>query len=447
MRPSSTKGVLPPDPVRTARATRWRPTWTQRRAAVLLVFIVAVSLVAGTPNVALLALPLAVGSALAWNSNAGQPDVELRVEFARMAEQALPSDVAMTVSGLDRAEMAVIGLPSGMLDGRPRTLVLGPQHDAETVGVRLNTAQWGIHEYGAAGLRVASGDGLFATDIERTRVPPMRVLPSAQVLAAAELPARSAGQVGAHRTRRPGDGSELLDVREFRPGDRIRRIDWRVSARRGELHVRHTAIDADAELTICIDSRHDLGPVVADWPERVHGVAESETSSLDIAVTAAVTLATTYTRLGDRVGFVDLAVARRAIHPGSGRRQLMRIRWQLAGMTTGGSLSMRSFDEATLPRGAVTVVLSPFMDDQVTELVGRLAGTRRDTIAVDVLPKPELPSERHERAAARLVLAERSARLSWLARRGVLVTRWDPALFGALIRERQRQRHRHRRVA
>lgn len=442
MRPPSARNLLPPEPVRTATAKRWRPTWTLRRAAVLLVFIMALALVTGTANLAFLALPLAVGTALSWGQRAGRPDVQLRVEFARMAEQDLPSEVEMTVSGFERAEVAVLGLPSGMLQGRPRRLVLGPQHDAETVSVRLDTAQWGIHEYGEAGLQVASGDGLFATDLVHTRVPPLRVLPSAQVLAAPELPARSAGQVGAHRTRRPGDGSELLEVREFRPGDRIRRIDWRVSARRDELHVRHTAIDADAELVICVDPRHDLGPVVAEWPMRVHGVEISGTSSLDIAVAAAVTLATTYTRLGDRVGFVDLGVPRRAVHPGSGRRQLMRIRWQLAGMTGGGSMSQRVFDETTLPRGAVTVVLSPFMDDQVTELVARLAGTRRDTVAVDVLPEPELPSERHERAAARLVLAERADRLSYLARRGALVTRWDPALFGALIRERQRRRHR-----
>ena len=416
-----------------------------RRAATLLIFVVALALLTGWPHLVLLGLPLAVGTGLAWGTRGGEPDTELRVEFARMAEQNLPSEVAMTVTGLDRAEMAVLGLPAGMVSGRPRRIVLGPRHDAETVEVRLDTTAWGVHEYGEAAMRVASGDGLFASEIVTTRVPPLRVLPSAHVLSAPELPARSAGQVGAHRTRRPGDGSELLEVREFRPGDRIRRIDWRVSARRDSLHVRHTAIDADAELVICVDPRHDLGPVVAGWQERVHGDAGSGRTSVDIAVSAAVTLATTYTRLGDRVAMVDLAVPHRAVRPGSGRRQLMRIRWQLAGMTSGGTLSRRSFDQTTLPRGAVTVVLSAFMDDEVTELVSRLAASRRDAIAVDVMPPLELPTERHERAAVRLLLAERDDRLAWLVRRGVLVTRWEPALFGALIR--QRQRNRQRRVA
>jgi uncharacterized protein (DUF58 family) len=445
VRSRSAGDPLPPVPVRTATATRWHPTFTLRRAAILLIFVVALALLTGWPHLVLLGLPLAVGTGLAWGSRGGEPDTELRVAFARMAEQNLPSEVAMTVTGLDRAEMAVLGLPMGMVSGRPRRIVLGPRHDAETVEVRLDTTAWGVHEYGEAAMRVASGDGLFASEIVSTRVPPLRVLPSAHVLSAPELPARSAGQVGAHRTRRPGDGSELLEVREFRPGDRIRRIDWRVSARRESLHVRHTAIDADAELVICVDPRHDLGPVVAGWQERVHGDAGSERTSLDTAVSAAVTLATTYTRLGDRVAMVDLAIPHRAVRPGSGRRQLMRIRWQLAGMTSGGTLSRRSFDQTTLPRGAVTVVLSAFMDDEVTELVSRLAATRRDAIAVDVMPELELPPERHERAAVRLLLAERDDRLAWLVRRGVLVTRWEPALFGALIR--QRQRNRQRRVA
>ena len=443
MRSRSAGDPLPPVPVRTATARRWRPTFTMRRAATLLIFVVALALLTGWPHLVMLGLPLAVGTGLAWGSKQGQPDTELRVEFARMAEQSAPSEVAMTVTGLDRVEVAVLGLPVGMVRGRARRLVLGPQHDAETVDVRVDTTTWGVHEYGEAAMRVASGDGLFASEIVSTRVPPLRVLPSAHVLSAPELPARSAGQVGAHRTRRPGDGSELLEVREFRPGDRIRRIDWRVSARRDKLHVRHTAIDADAELVICVDPRHDLGPDVATWQERAADDADGRgRTSLDIAVSAAVTLATTYTRLGDRVALLDLAVPHRAVRPGSGRRQLMRIRWQLAGMTSGGTLSQRSFDESTLPRGAVTVILSAFMDDEITELARRLAATRRDAIAVDVLPDLDLPVERHERAAARLLLAEHDDRLAWLTRRGVLVTRWEPALFSALIRERQRSRQR-----
>ena len=43
---------------------------------------------------------------------------------------------------------------------------------------------------------------------------------------AGPLPPRSSGLVGVHRSPRPGDGTELRDIRAFQPGDRLRRVDW-----------------------------------------------------------------------------------------------------------------------------------------------------------------------------------------------------------------------------
>ena len=40
---------------------------------------------------------------------------------------------------------------------------------------------------------------------------------------------------GIHRHRRPGTGSELLDLREYLPGDPPKTIAWKVSARRDRL--------------------------------------------------------------------------------------------------------------------------------------------------------------------------------------------------------------------
>jgi uncharacterized protein (DUF58 family) len=257
------------------------------------------------------------------------------------------------------------------------------------------------------------------------------VLPVASALPTPELPARAAGRVGAHRTRRPGDGSELLDIREFRPGDRIRRIDWRVSARQGRLHVRHTAIDADADLVLCLDTRWEVGPdLVAEQD------ADTSAWSLGMSVTAAASLAQAYLRLGDRVAMVDLNLPARSVPPGTGSRHLLRMRWQLAGLMPDRNLRSRVAPAHLVPRGAVTLVLSPFLDPQIDDLVAALARRQRDVIAVDVLPTPVLPTGRGLRAATRLILAERDQRLARLVRLGVLVTPWDPALLGLLLRRR-----------
>src|SRR5699024_620324 len=77
-----------------------------------------------------------------------------------------------------------------------------------------------------------------------------------------------------HTSRRVGDGTAFRDVHLFTPGDRLRRIDWRVSARRSldvrtgrltELYVRRTFATADASVMLVVDSRDAVGPDVATW--------------------------------------------------------------------------------------------------------------------------------------------------------------------------------------
>ena len=89
---------------------------------------------------------------------------------------------------------------------------------------------------------------------------------------------RPAGLVGLHRANRQGGGSEPAEVRPFRPGDRLRRINWRVSSRTGTLHVTSTWSDRDTHVLLLLDTEADIG--------RSDGV-DGRASSLDIAVRAA----------------------------------------------------------------------------------------------------------------------------------------------------------------
>src|SRR5512138_870940 len=43
---------------------------------------------------------------------------------------------------------------------------------------------------------------------------------------------------GDYRSNVLGDGTELAQVRPYAPGDDVRRIDWNVTARTGQTHVR-----------------------------------------------------------------------------------------------------------------------------------------------------------------------------------------------------------------
>jgi len=71
---------------------------------------------------------------------------------------------------------------------------------------------------------------------------------------------------------RAGSGTELFGVREYRPGDSLRRIHWRSSARHGELVVREYEPPGVQTLGIFCDPH----PATADVADQVARLAASE---------------------------------------------------------------------------------------------------------------------------------------------------------------------------
>lgn len=71
---------------------------------------------------------------------------------------------------------------------------------------------------------------------------------------------------------RAGAGSEMLGVREYRPGDSLRRIHWRSSARHGELVVREYEPPGLRTLAILLDP----APPSTELADQVARIAASE---------------------------------------------------------------------------------------------------------------------------------------------------------------------------
>ncbi|WP_111650132.1 DUF58 domain-containing protein [Actinoplanes lutulentus] len=90
----------------------------------------------------------------------------------------------------------------------------------------------------------------------------------------------------------PGPGTEAGESREYRPGDDVRRMDWPVTARTTQPHVRRTVADRELETWMAIDLSASLDFGTARWLK----------SDLVIAAATAVTHLTA--RGGNRIGAV-----------------------------------------------------------------------------------------------------------------------------------------------
>ena len=82
---------------------------------------------------------------------------------------------------------------------------------------------------------------------------------------------------GIHRFRRPGSGSELLDLRDYRPGDPPKMIAWKASARRDRLITKEYESDVPVRCVLFLDTSEAvrLGPPGFTPVARMAGIASS----------------------------------------------------------------------------------------------------------------------------------------------------------------------------
>ncbi|MBA4064205.1 MAG: hypothetical protein C0501_10915 [Isosphaera sp.] len=93
---------------------------------------------------------------------------------------------------------------------------------------------------------------------------------------------------GAHRLRLPGSGSELLDLRDYRPGDPPKTIAWKASARRDRLITKEFENDVPVRTVLFLDTTDGvrLGPpgntLLTRMAAVAAGVAQSAAANRDL---------------------------------------------------------------------------------------------------------------------------------------------------------------------
>jgi uncharacterized protein (DUF58 family) len=119
---------------------------------------------------------------------------------------------------------------------------------------------------------------------------------------------------GDYRSSLHGDGTELVQVRPYVPGDDVRRIDWNVTARTGEPHVRVHLAERVLVTWLLLDTS----------PSMQFGTADRRKA--DVAEGVAIAVGHVATRRGNRLGLVTFGDAQpHATPPRQGRIGLIGL--------------------------------------------------------------------------------------------------------------------------
>ncbi|MER7458307.1 DUF58 domain-containing protein [Micromonospora sp. NPDC126480] len=436
-----------PPPAEPEQTGGWAPTRALGRAVLLTGLLLIAGVLLGRVDLIVLAAPFAIGTAYALRRRpAAPPQVWIAADEGHLVEGGeltgqvtvgnpgpVGYDVAVVRSRVSpwlRIERATIaGASTSGEPGSPRAVADRPFVTAVPADAAVDlelagrAARWGRHPLGPAGVRACAAHGLLVSRAVVTEPVRVRVYPVTEPFDAVEAMPRAAGLVGAHHSRRPGEGGELAGVRVFAPGDRLRRIDWRVSLRARQLHVAATLSDRDAEVVVLLDVLAEAG--------RSGGVGGAATV-LDTTVRAAAAIAEHYLHRGDRVSMLEYGPGARRLRPATGRRQYLTVLEWLLDVRAQPSPHEpydQVFGPQVLSADALVVVLTPLLDERSAQMLARLARSGRFVVAVDTLPADLAPPEDRGWAglAYRLWRLDRDTMMGQLREHGVPVVRWAGA--------------------
>ena len=307
----------------------------------------------------------------------------------------------------------LIALPSGGVD-ELRYEVQGPL--------------LGVYEVGPADLRLEDPFGLFYEERDLVRSNTLWVLPRREDLRKAALLSNlPMPLLGDHQVNRPGDGFDFFALREYVPGDTMRQVNWKASARSGKMMVNQMMRTTAAEVTMFLDGR----AITAVGPE--------EDSPKVMGARAAASLVEFVFSKKDQPRVVLYTDHVREIEPQPPDRMIPYVLEMLAELQPVGDYPLRLAVSQVLPslkRRTPVMIVSPCLDDgTITEAASVLLAN--DMSVAVVSPRPAaLPGLDPVFAAA--LMAERETVLQELRGMGAVVIDLEPGASLAATMEKGR---------
>lgn len=374
------------------------------------------SVATGRPEPVALAAPLLM-AALVGVVAAGPPD--LSVTVVAEPDRVTEGDRFHLVVRIDAAEAGPVvvlpELPDGLVLDEPTGpggVWLTPTDGQVELAVRA--LRWGSFPVGALRARRSGPLGVLSTDLVLRPTSLVRVYPAPATLRRLAKARETSLTAGNQVARAKGAGVEFADMRPYAPGDRVREINWRVTARRNALWVNERHPERANDVVVFVDA--------------------FRSDELVRAVPAADAVLRAYLARRDRVGLVSFGGTLRWVRPGSGLRQQYLVVDALLATSAFTSVAWRDLDvvpPGVLPSHALVIAVSSLRDPRAVAALWDLRSRGADLAVLELepLPRKPLPDRRDEAVAAlsdRIQTLQRDVTRDRFRALGVPVSRWSP---------------------
>ncbi|HEX2223312.1 MAG TPA: DUF58 domain-containing protein [Thermoanaerobaculia bacterium] len=312
---------------------------------------------------------LAAVAALSWNGvrRRTPPRIERRLAPSLPLGVFTPVRLHLTNAEARPVEIEVFDghPPHAETEGLPRRLTIPGRGWAE-IEYRLRANRRGDHEFGAAEVLLHTPGDLWRRRVAAGEPQAVRVYPNFQAVAHYALFALAdqLGQIGIRTQQRRGEGQEFQELREYRSGDSIRRIDWKATARRQKLISRQYQ-DEKNQQVVCL----------VDCGRRMHA-SDGALTHFDHVLNTVLLLSYVALRQGDAVGVMTFSGERRWLPPvkGSvGLQAILRLTYDLETSTQPSDfLEAATALMSKQKRRALVILISNLRDEDSEEIVPAL---------------------------------------------------------------------------
>lgn len=222
-----------------------------------------------------------------------------------------------------------------------------------------------------------------------------------------------------------GSGTNFFGVREYRPGDSLRHLNWKAAARHdhaNQLFTNEFEQDRIADVGLIVDARR----------RGVHFAGDD--GILEFNITAASAFAESFLSDGNRVSLLVYGNYINWTVPGYGRAQKQRILQTLSQITVGTSAvfdHLTYFPKRLFPAKSQLVVFSTVLEDDI-EYLRRLRGQGYSVLIVSpdavAYEASLLPDIHYNNTGQRIARIERELLLRKLRQAGIQVVNWNTEL-------------------
>ena len=301
------------------------------------------------------------------------------------------------------------------------------------------TAARGNFSWKSIRARVSDPLGLIESEILLPDRAAVQVRPQIRKFKGLALrPRNTVHSPGSIPARLGGSGTDFYGIREYHPGDSLRTLDWRLTARHPrKFFTKEFEQEEIAEIGLILDAR------------RSTELRIGEESLFEYGVSAAASLAEMFLHQGHRVSLLVFGGMMLTAYPGYGKRQLHRILSCLSKAkveTENSAMGRLDFLPIRIfPPRALIIVISPLTatDRSLFQRL-RAYGYQAHLVSPDPIrfAYPTLPQDATDQLAVRAACIERRLQLNEIAQLHIPIVDWQvdqplfPLVRNALTRSR-----------